>query len=278
MFLFEHGFRSFLVMALVAGLVGLLVLIPLWPTKQGGRALLRRWQIAEPADEQIAHAVTYLRRRRFWYPVLFVLIPLVAGLLFEGSTTGFPVFVMILFGGGLLAELLALRPNEHRVREAVLVRRGVLDVVPQWGLVVHAVVAVLALAVASANAAGRGSIVEGSATAFVGVPLCAALVAIVLWAAVARPADGDVELDRVLRVRSGRIALALGTVLQAALLSTACQSLEGAALPAQAPGWVVGTADLTRPLGLAVSVLSIVVWLVLARPPRRAQRTAVAVA
>jgi hypothetical protein len=45
-----------------------LLLLALWPGERQGTKLLKRWGVAEPEEAEITIAVTYLRRRRLWYP------------------------------------------------------------------------------------------------------------------------------------------------------------------------------------------------------------------
>jgi hypothetical protein len=55
----------------------LVVLVMLvWPTAAAARRLLRRWRVTEPRPEQVAEALSYLRRRRFWYPWLLLALGL----------------------------------------------------------------------------------------------------------------------------------------------------------------------------------------------------------
>lgn len=64
-----------LAVALTCGVFGLVILIVLWPGERQGARLLAKWGLPEATPDQVAMAVRYLRRRRFWYPWLFVGLP-----------------------------------------------------------------------------------------------------------------------------------------------------------------------------------------------------------
>lgn len=49
-----------------------LLLIVLWPGPAQGRRVVRRWGVAHPDLDEVAAGLTHLRRRRLWYPVIFV--------------------------------------------------------------------------------------------------------------------------------------------------------------------------------------------------------------
>ncbi|NBH10181.1 hypothetical protein GTY80_43930, partial [Amycolatopsis sp. SID8362] len=106
-----------LAVALFTGLIGLAILIVLWPGEKHGKRLLERWGVPDPDAAEVALAVRYLKRRRLWYPWLFLALPP----LFGDTTTGSVVATLLL--GGLLAELLAQRPARGPRREADLTPR-----------------------------------------------------------------------------------------------------------------------------------------------------------
>lgn len=195
-------FDNVLVVALVMGLVGLVILVVLWPGEKQGRRLLVRWGVPDPAEAEVALAVRYLKRRRFWYPWLFLLLPPVLG----HTTAGTIVATLLL--GGLIAELLAQRPARGRRREAVLARRTLTDLVPAWALALS-VLAVVA-SVVGLSVAGRWTLVAVSAGT-----------AVVTWTiallALRRPATGEARADLALRSRSARVAVGLGIATCAAL-------------------------------------------------------------
>jgi hypothetical protein len=218
--------------------VGLLILLLLWPGQRQGVRLLRRWGIAEPTEQDVADAVRYLRRRRFWYPWLFLVIPTIAA---NGFTTGggedtpWGVVGTVLFGS-LLAEILAQRPSRGPQRSALLAQRGILDFVPRWALIVFGVgtvAAVLRLA-----ALGQW-VVLAAALVTTGLAL------LIVLLAVRRPSIGRPEVDLALRTRSARVAVGLGI-----------------AAPASLAG------EVSNPAGALFLVLSVIAFLAIAQPDR----------
>ena len=113
-----------LAVGLLSGLIGLAILIVLWPGEKHGKRLLTRWGVPDPDPGEVALAVRYLKRRRLWYPWLFLAIP---PLLDNG---GMGSILATLLLGGLIAELLAQRPSRGPRREAELAPRTLLGVVP----------------------------------------------------------------------------------------------------------------------------------------------------
>ncbi|MFD2415232.1 hypothetical protein [Amycolatopsis pigmentata] len=218
--------------------VGLVLLFLLWPGDRQGVRLLRRWGVAEPLEQDVADAVRYLRRRRFWYPWLFLGIPAVAntGVTIDGEgDTAWVVVYTILFGS-LLAEILAQRPSREPRRSASLAQRGILDFAPLWALIVFGigtVVTVLRLTM-------TGHWLE-LAAALVGT----ALAWLIVFLAVRRPSIGRPEVDYALRTRSARVAVGLGIA---------------------GPASLVG--PVTNLAGLLFQVLSIVAFLAIAQPDR----------
>lgn len=188
--------------ALLTGLIGLAILIVLWPGAKHGKRLLERWGVPAPDDAEVALAVRYLKRRRLWYPWLFLAIPPALG----DTTAGTIVTTVML--GGLIAELLAQRPSRGPRREAVLTRRTLLDLVPAWALVLSGLA--VAGSLVSLALTGRWTLLAVSAGA-----------AVVSWAiallALRRPAVGEPRADLALRRRSARVAIGLGIATCAAI-------------------------------------------------------------
>jgi hypothetical protein len=215
--------------------VGLLILFLLWPGNRQGVRLLRRWGIAEPTEQDVADAVRYLRRRRFWYPWLFLFIP---AILATGSTTdgGGNLWVTVLLGS-LLAEILAQRPSRGAQRSALLAQRGILDFVPRWALIVFGIATVAAVL----RRAELGQwLVLAAALVVTG------LAWLIVLLAVRRPSDGRPEVDLALRTRSARVAVGLGIAAPASL------GPEASNLP-----------------GFLFLVLCVVAFIAIAQPDRR---------
>ncbi|AUI65031.1 hypothetical protein B1H26_27150 [Amycolatopsis sp. BJA-103] len=182
------------------GLFGVVILILLWPGETQGAKVLRRWGVGDPSQSDVAEAVRYLRRRRFWYPWLFLGLPVLADAAgVRGDSTAF--FLATLLVGALIAEVLAQRPPKSARREAGLDRRAVSGLIPVWGLVTYATIVAAAVA----------WLVVHRWWALLGI---AAAVSAVTWLiillAVRRPSTGDSAADGALRVRSARVAAGLG--------------------------------------------------------------------
>jgi hypothetical protein len=208
---------------LVMGVFGLVILIVLWPGERQGRRLLRRWGIDHPADQDVTEAVRYLKRRRFSYPWLFLVLPQLAALtgahssLRETDDAWWTIAWTVLLGG-LLGELFALRPARAEHRQAMLTPRRVVDLVPAWALVL--------LGIATAGGLLRYGLGR-QWPEFGVVVLCAAAASVIITLAVTRPAAGDPVVDLVLRARSARVATGLAIAVPAALPRS-----EWSALPA----------------------------------------------
>ncbi|SDF55504.1 hypothetical protein SAMN05216553_10248 [Lentzea fradiae] len=192
--------------AFQAAVVGLVLLVVLWPTRSTGKRLLKSWRVNDPSAEQIDDAVRYLKRRRVLYPVLCAGLTLVP----FGSGRGVVSLVAVVLGGTLLAELLAMSlPREGRQRVASLAPRGLFDVGSRYVLGGYAFVLAVALVLLLADFR-----IERLPVLVMSV----AAVAAVMWAAVNRPSDGDEEVDRVLRTRSVHVSAGLGAAVAGALV------------------------------------------------------------
>ncbi|UOZ10784.1 hypothetical protein [Amycolatopsis sp. WQ 127309] len=187
---------NMLAVGLFMGLVGLVILIILWPNDKRGARLLVRWGVPDPDAAEVAIAVRYLKRRRFWYPWLYLGLPQLFG-----SNDGSAAIVGTLLLGGLIAEVLAQRPARGPQREAVLVRRTLRDVVPVWALVLSGL--------ASAGAVVHLILTRQWPLLAVAVGTTVACWAITLLA-VRRPPAGEPRADLALRCRSARVAIGLG--------------------------------------------------------------------
>lgn len=186
--------------ALIMGLFGLAILVLLWPGEKQGTKVLRRWGVDDPSPSDVAEAVRYLRRRRFWYPWLFLGLPVLADLAgIRGDSTS--VFLATLLIGALIAEVLAQRPQKRARREAGLERRAVRGLVPDWGLALYAVIVVAAVV----------WLVVHRWWTLLGVAVVVSAVTwLIILLAVRRPSTGDSAADGALRVRSARVAAGLG--------------------------------------------------------------------
>lgn len=210
----------FVLTGILLGLFGLVVLLVLWPGERQGRRLLLRWGVGHPSDQDVMDAVRYLKRRRLWYPWLFLLLPGLAALGTLGGMTrtddSLWMIVWTVLLGGLLGELFALRPVPSEHRQAMLTPRRVVDLVPVWALVL--------LGLATVGGLLRYGIGRHWPEAGV-VVLCAVAAVVIVALAATRPAAGDPVVDLVLRTRSARVATGLAIVVPASLPQTEWKAL-----------------------------------------------------
>lgn len=184
--------------------VGLFLLIMLWPMPANGRRLLKKWGLPDATDQQVELAVRYLKRRRLLYPLLYGALWFVPQV--ENSAAQLAVVVLV---GTLLAELIALRPPRRARREASLTPRGLFDVASKVVLVLYAA---WALGIAASLA------YDLRWTLLVWLVVSVLAVVAIVWAAVARPAFDDRDVDLALRTRSVHVAAGLGAAVAGALL------------------------------------------------------------
>lgn len=251
---------DWLEVATVNGLVGLAVLVVLWPTEQSGTRFLQRWGISRPTRSQSVAAARYLRHRRLLYPVLFLLTPLVLEWGTDSPSDGPAGVIRLLapvIAALLTAEVVAALRPVRGVRVASLTPRSWRDLLPSW-----AVVTLLALTAFALVLAGAGLIAQpwadrlGAALPPNGVPqpptdwrveisdrareqivsptgwLVLAATAVCLTAVLGlvrlttrRPADPDTRLDAVLRTRTARVAVGIGIAWMAGMANVAVQRL-----------------------------------------------------
>lgn len=252
------SFGGVLVGTIIEGLVCLLILTLLWPSPKAAARLLRRWGVEDPTEAELGQALTYLRRRRFWYPWLFIGLPALfdgTGLL-PANTDDFWWIPAILLIGALLAELFAQRRSPAPVRAAVPLRRGLTDIVPGWALAVLTVATVGAIVLLGGALAGVGWArhwYPNWSTRVLWVALGAAvLTALLVWVvaglALRRPAVAELRIDPLLRTRSARVPVGLGIALLCALIGGGQSDFRG---------------------GIIV-VAGLFLWSVVASPARRA--------
>lgn len=297
-------------------LVLLLALVALvaWPVRRTGEKFLVRWGIARPTRAQSEAAARYLRHRRMLYPICWVfgpaLVLLVAELAGDSAMSEarrtFGLLASVL-AALLLAELVAiLRPARGSTRSATLSRRRWSDLVPWWAIAVYGVLLVTAALLATAGLVAHSWAVRSVAAAaadpgnhtdpvstgqlvsttgnwldLLGVALGLAAVGAVLWLAASRRAEADPEVDRILRVRTARVAVGVGIGLALGLVNHGYQHISelhnlipsilygtGAApLAPPEPGVVTLAAHLDG-LGMIVLLFaSLGAWLAVAIPP-----------
>ncbi len=184
--------------------VGLVLLVLLWPTAANGRRLLKKWEVPDPSESQVQDAVRYLKRRRLLYPWLYPAIGY-----FTPLGDGNSDILVTVLAGTLFAELLALRPPRRARREATLAPRGLREIGSRYVLGSYAVfVAGAAVYLGMSQNWLRTGLLALSAVAVVAI----------IWAAVARPANGDQVVDMALRTRSVHVSAGLGAAVAGVLV------------------------------------------------------------
>lgn len=185
----------------------IVVLLLMWPTRRSGQRLLRTWGMPDSDEAQAGEAVRYLWQRRILYVVLFVGLPALANLLglADARLPWLGIFGPLLMAM-LIAELIAVLRPVGGVRSASLNPRGWRDLVPNWALVVAAVLIALVVAFAVAVPAPMADRLGGIGYAAAGLLLVGLLVQL----AVLRPAVDDEAVAAALRLRSARVAVGIG--------------------------------------------------------------------
>lgn len=190
--------------AVYVGVAGLVLTVVLWPTPSTGKRLLKKWQVADPTEAQVTDAVRYLRKRRLLYPWIYL-----AGAFGPDFGDDMTHLVIIVLGGALLAELIALRPPRSSQRVASLTPRGLTDIASKGVLLSYVVIALGVLVHLG---------VQQQWQRMVWLAVSVAVVAVIIWAAVARPATGDERVDMALRTRSVHVSAGLGAAVAWALV------------------------------------------------------------
>jgi hypothetical protein len=239
---------------LPAVLMAALLLLLLWPTRRGGRRLLRTWGIPEPRDDQVGVAVRYLWQRRLLYVVLIVALPSLAGLADGLPGAGIVVSLLVAM---LVAELVATLRPVSGIRSASLDRRTWRDLVPRWAVRTFAA-ALLVTAVAAA--------VSGTWLALAHVAACPVAVGGLVALAVRRPSAADEAVDAALRTRTARVAVGIGLGWTGFAFTGVTDRFR-----VHVTGRLLDAVDITT---FAVVVMSIVCWLWVAMPSRRSLATA----
>ncbi len=250
--------------ALGWGLVGLVLVVVLWPTTSAGRRFLRRWGVPEPDDRQSAQAVEYLRDRRLLYPALFLLAPVVAqpvarALGFaEPGSGAFRSLASVLVALLAAEAVAALRPVRG-TRTATLVRRHWRDLVPRWAVGVLLALGAVAVLLAATGLAAQpwadrvaAAVPTGgvwrsadgtvqrtvseqyyakiglpvSTIALVGAVCGLGVVLGVVRLAVRRRSLADPLVDAACRTRSARVAVGIGLAWMASMVLVAVGRLD----------------------------------------------------
>lgn len=235
---------------LVAGGIGLVLLIALWPLPARAARLLERWGVAEPDADETNEALRYLKRRRVLYPALYVTISVATSVYLPGAGL-FSTVLASLLVGGLLAEIAALPPRQAPNQEASPGQRRVPDLVPVWSIWTAGVLLAGLLAMVAVSVVGPERVVPYPWWALLLGLGAAATGAAIVWLAARRPSAGrpstrQSRADDALRLRSARVGIGLAMAALGAIAGSG--------------GAVVG---------LALGALGIVGWLATTAPVRR---------
>jgi hypothetical protein len=293
--------------SLIAAAVLLLIL---WPTRHSGKRLLQNWGLDEPTGPQAAEAVRYLRQRRILYVLLFVVLPSVTALVWPpGADDRPPGNILVpLLAAMLIAELIATLRPVSGVRVASLDRRSWRDLLPAWAIVATAILTAWALVLVGLGLAAQpwarryaaalpadGKLSGDDWSMEVdpdvrtqllhpdgwltlgGIAACLAVITALVFLAVRRPANSDAAVDRALRIRSARVAVAIGFLWLAGLVNDAQNRLvllegtgRGAYRLPQPPGWLTENLHQTVEIvGIVTLVGAIICWMFLALPGRK---------
>jgi len=274
----------------------------------GGAGLLRRWGIVELDGDKARTASRYLRERRVLTLVVMVPALVVVSTLWVNVSTYellSEASMYLVLGSVLVSMLVAewwagLRRPQASTRVAVLRRRRVSDLVPTYALVLYLAMTALAIAADVAGSVVRpwaqrmlqrspppaererpflaGDLYRDLAAIppdwpfLAGTAACLAAVAGVVWLAVTRPmATEDDRVDAVLRARSARVAVGLGTALTATITQAALARLrpQSFLFVQGAPDWVTTAGTALYWVTVLVWPLGIVIWIWVTTPPRR---------
>lgn len=217
--------KDYLLAAVITAAIGLVVLYLTWPGDRAGAKLLARWGAEDPTPSEVASAVTYLKRRRLWYPVVLIAFSVLApwtvarGVRPDGTSQ----VLAVLLGGALLAELCAQRPQRNGLRAALLVPRRLTDLVSWWSIGLAVVLLAFDIAHAAlvlAGHVGPHTPADAGGSALTTAVAVTAAGAATCWLAVRRPVAGETRIDQALRVRSARVGLGL-TIGALGLVSSA---------------------------------------------------------
>lgn len=288
--------------------VGLAVLLVLWPTESSGRRFLRRWGVSDPDERQTALAVSYLRNRRLLYPPLLLLGPALADVAIDRpGDPGFLTLLAPVIVALLLAETIGALRKPTGPRIAALTKRHWRDLAPRWAMATMLTLAATAVGLAVAGLIaqpwanriaaaiprdgvwtypdGSGSWTvpvlvlseltrPSSVITLAGIAIGLAAVLGLVRLAVRRRPIGDPRLDAALRTRTARVAVGIGIAWMAAMVVLANNRLTFLRTfypPSEfpsAPSWLAYTSA-GNFLGVLLLFVAAAGWIWAANPPRR---------
>ncbi|WP_051342149.1 hypothetical protein [Pseudonocardia spinosispora] len=234
---------------LTMGITGIVLLALLWPDRTRGFRLLERWRVIHPTEAEVTVAVTYLKRRRIWYPLLFLGVTWSVSSPESGSVKLSSLLATLLLGG-LLAELWGQWASRGRASaESSAVRAPrVGDLVSRWSICAVAVLSVWPAGLAALALTGVGwarRMQPDPGTVLVGVVVVNAVGWALAWLSTRQTSTGQPRADQALARRGARVAAGL----TAAMSGVACS-------PTGFGGGVT-------------ALIGLVCWLTIATPPSR---------
>ncbi|MGW1681054.1 hypothetical protein [Saccharopolyspora sp. NPDC002376] len=261
------------------------VVAVLWSNPLRGRKLLVKWGVPEPSGTQITMALHYRRLRWICYPFLFTGMAGVSMLVAGDDRDGMTSIPAALLFAAAIAELLALPTSKH----APPVRRPLFSLIPRWGVAMYGAAVLVTIVVGIidlpaeelATSALTSTNAPNPGIAQRPIPIAAPLmatavvllaVAVVLRMSTTRSFSADRAVDLALRVRSARVALALGVVSQMVYVLPLAWWRIPVVANQMNPGdsaldWV-RQADRTVGLPLVVLIyITLACWPLLASPP-----------
>lgn len=211
---------------LVAGaaVIGCGLLAVLWPGRKQGLRVLTRWGVDDPSHAEVTDAVQYLKRRRLWYPWMFLAVSaLVSSRGESGSWAAIQTLLSTLVLGALLAEVVAQRPSRGLRRVAVLGPRSMGNVVSLWSIAAFAILAAVVVGVSALSLTGTewARRLQPDPGPVLVAALVVSMIGLgIVWLAVRRPAVGEPRADNALRLRSARVGAGLTMATMGILFST----------------------------------------------------------
>lgn len=265
------GFLLLIIVAIVATLMRS-------QTPVSGQRLLRRWGLPEPTVEQGKVAAAYLRTRRRRYVPIFIGLWLVVGGVraavdVPGNTSWFLLLLGTIIATLLVSEASAmLRPALRSERSAALIRRGITDLVPPYGVLAFGSVTLVTLFGIVVNLflpGGKGQMW----LLLVALVAVASACCVVVWLSLIRGRlYDDGAVDAALRIRTARVTISSGLFLTWWIALTAFErinQLVHASGIAQLPPLLAFAEAVRSPAVTFVFVMSLVACAMLVNPWRK---------
>jgi hypothetical protein len=247
-------------------------------TPKAGQRLLRRWGIKEPTLEQGEAAAGYLSTRRRRYIPIFIGLWILVGIVravadVPGDTSWFLLLLGTIIASLLIGEVSAmLRPALRSERSAALIRRGVTDLVPPYGVIAFGSVTLAALFAVVINLflpGGKGAM----GLLLTGLVVVASACCVAVWLSLIRGRlYDDGAVDAALRIRTARVTTSTGLWLVGWIGLTAFERINALAhsgTGAELPPLLTFAETVRYPAATFVFVMCFVAWAMLINPWRK---------